>query len=547
MADEIVKEEEKQNDIHEKGFDLYNKIKVGKKVLEDAIINLDNVKIDRYRRFGDPRLGDKRTILKALAENDIDTIRAVSNYFYRTNGIYQKICNYMATLYRYDWFIVPEVYKQDNLDNEKIQAEFVKILNYLDNSYVTKTCGDIALQVILNGCYYGYRIYTKDNMTIQELPVKYCRTRYSVGNRPAVEFNLSYFDIKFPEPKYREKVLKLFPDEFRKAYVAYKKGQLGNDDIGYWEDGLMSNGWYLLDPDCTITFSLSSNAAFTGLPLFVNAVPDLIDLDGMQEINRRKQLQQLARLIVQKLPLDKNGDLIFDVDEASDIHKNAVKMLENVIGADVLTTFTEVSDIDMSTTGQVADNSLENAERAVYNAFGVTKNLFNTDGNLSTEKSILTDAGSIRTLILQYEVFFNDIIQHLNRNPKKYKFKFYMLETTQYNYQELSKMYKEQVQIGYSKMLPQIAMGHSQSSIINAAFFENEVLNLSALMMPPLQSSVMNAEALGIVKGKSVNEDGSGSQVNVEKSSEDNKAAGRPEKPESEKSDKTLANEESKN
>jgi hypothetical protein len=36
-----------------------------------------------------------------------------------------------------------------------------------------------------------------------------------------------------------------------------------------------------------------------------------------------------------------------------------------------------------------------------------------------------------------------------------------MLETTQYNYKDLAKMYKEQVQLGYSKMLPQIAMGHS--------------------------------------------------------------------------------------
>ena len=51
-----------------------------------------------------------------------------------------------------------------------------------------------------------------------------------------------------------------------------------------------------------------------------------------------------------------------------------------------------------------------------------------------------------------------------------------MLETTQYNYKELSKMYKEQTQLGYSKMLPQIALGQSQSFIINSCKFENEVL-----------------------------------------------------------------------
>ena len=53
-------------------------------------------------------------------------------------------------------------------------------------------------------------------------------------------------------------------------------------------------------------------------------------------------MQQLLKILIQKLPLDKNGDLIFDVDEARDIHNNAVEMLRRAIGVDVLTTFAEV-------------------------------------------------------------------------------------------------------------------------------------------------------------------------------------------------------------
>jgi hypothetical protein len=67
-----------------------------------------------------------------------------------------------------------------------------------------------------------------------------------------------------------------------------------------------------------------------------------------------------------------------------------------------------------------------------------------------------------------------------------------MLETTQYNYMDLSKMYKEQTQIGFSKMLAQIALGHSQSSILNTIYFENEILHLSEIMIPPLMSSTLN-------------------------------------------------------
>jgi hypothetical protein len=45
-------------------------------------------------------------------------------------------------------------------------------------------------------------------------------------------------------------------------------------------------------------------------------------------------------------------------------------------------------------------------------------------------------------------------------------------------------------------MLPQIALGHSQSSILNTIYFENEVLHLSEIMIPPLMSSTLNMQDL---------------------------------------------------
>ena len=121
-----------------------------------------------------------------------------------------------------------------------------------------------------------------------------------------------------------------------------------------------------------------------------------------------------------------------------------------------------------------------------------------------------------------------------------------MLETTQYNYKDLSKMYKEQVQMGYSKILPQIALGMSQSSIIHTAYFENEILKLSEIMIPPMLSSTMNAETLLGNKNQS---NSSNSQNNTgsnsKKVSTSENGAGRPEKADGEKSEKTIANKES--
>jgi hypothetical protein len=86
-------------------------------------------------------------------------------------------------------------------------------------------------------------------------------------------------------------------------------------------------------------------------------------------------------------------------------------------------------------------------------------------------------------------------------------------------------------------MLPQIALGHSQSSIIDTAYFENEILHLSEIMLPPLMSSTLNAED---ILGKKNSGNSAKSQNNTEPGE-----AGRPEKPDDQKSEKTIANKES--
>ena len=256
-------------------------------------------------------------------------------------------------------------------------------------------------------------------------------------------------------------------------------------------------------------------------------------------------MQQLLKIIVQKLPTDKNGDLIFDVDEARDIHNNAVEMLKRAVGVDVLTTFAEIESINMSDKNTTAtQDDLAKVERSVFNALGISQNLFNTDGNMALQKSVLIDEGMVRPLLLQFEIFFDRIVQSKGTNKKKYNFRLYMLETTQDNYKDLSKLYKEQVQLGYSKMLPEVALGHSQSSILNTAYFENEVMHLSELMIPPLMSSTLNMED---IKGNSNKTSSSNSQKTGTSSSSSSSAgnAGRPEKPDDQKSEKTIKNKES--
>lgn len=557
----------RQEEIRSKGFDMinsrrgyegpidYGKIKVGTKTLDDAVLNLGSMPKIRHD------FGNKAFILQAISERNLPLIREISNYFYNTNGIYSKVCDYFAYLYRYDWYITPEIKDESEKSFEKALIDFNNILGYLDNSHVKKVCGDIASEVVKNGAYYGYISPSRDGLVLQQLPINYCRTRFNIGDIPVIEFDMRFFDENFRDVNYRMKILRMFPKEFQKGYVLYKQGKLEPDTeyypLGRRDNHLVNTNtqlnwrpgyWYTLEPGSAVKFCFNNGDQ----PLFINAIPAILDLDAAQDLDRRKQMQQLLKIVIQKLPLDKNGDLIFDVDEARDIHNNAVEMLQHAIGVDVLTTFADVQVEDMadSNTTTTSDD-LERVERTVYNSLGVSKNLFNTDSNLSLEKSILQDESTMRVLLLQFNSFFDKITQQLGSNKKKYNYRFYMLETTQYNYQNLAKMYKDQVQMGYSKMLPQIAMGHSQSSIIHTAFFENKVLKLSEIMIPPLMSSTLNADSIlgtnnqnNNSKNQKTSEE-TKSTASTTKTVKTSDGAGRPEKADSEKSEKTIQNKES--
>lgn len=490
----------------------YSKIKIGVKQIEDAIIKLGTLSKTH------PEYTNKDVVLNAIRDGDINKMREISRFFYKVSGIYPRLCRHMAFLYRYDWVLTPHIKDKTKAKKEQINKIVSEGLYMLDNFGVKSFCGDCALDVFRDGSKYIYLVQNQDKIVTQELPSDYCRSRFSVNGRPVIEFNMKFFDDYYRHVEYRMRMLKAFPLELQKGYVLYKEGKLPPDYPGD------KSGWYALEPENTFKFNIYGE----DYPPFMAVIPALIDLDAAQELDRKKMAQQLIKIIVQKMPLDKNGDLVFDIDEAAQLHNNAVRMLGKAIGVDVLTTFAEVDAIDLADKSSVTSvDELEKVERTVYNESGTAQNLFNTDGNIALEKSILNDEAAMYNLLLQFELFFGYVLKKY-KNNKKVELRIDFLTTTIYNYKELAKLYKEQVQLGYSKRLPQIALGQSQSFILDSAYFENEVLGLNDLFLPPQSSNTMSSKG------------------NQKTQTSDSKG-GRPEKEDDQKSEKTIQNRESMN
>ena len=551
---------ERTEQVYSKGFDmfkertleqpensnlLYTKVKLGVKTLEDANVNLDANSL-RTGTGGNSSYLDKTYVINQINNRNATSLAELSKYYYQTSGIYSRLCRYMAYLYRYDWKVTPyinapELVVDDEGDLEKnvktnknIIRKFDKVLHYLDVFNVKKNLNEIALKVIVNGCYYGYLVRDSGDtkVMIQELPTEYCRTRYSINNRPVIEFKMSYFDMEFPNEELRKRILNLFPVDFQKGYKAYKAGRLRSSIPN-------ESDWYMLDTDCAFKFNMTDDDC----PPFASVIPEIIDLDKARALDLAKMEQQLQKLIVQKLPLDKNGDPLFDNDEAKDIHRNASRMLKNTIGARVLTTFADVAVEDVADSdAATATDQLERVERAIYNEAGVSQMQFNTDGNIALEKSLLNDEAVMGTLLIKFEDFLDQVLIPFNNNPKKIYYKVMILPTTIYNYKDLSKMYKEQMQVGQSKMLGQIALGQSQSAILADAYFENEVLDLVNVLIPPLMSSTMNIDVLDRKAGQ--RENVTKTTAEMEAAGEETKR-GRKELEDDQKTEKTIQNKES--
>jgi len=507
----------------------FSQIRVGAHKLSDA-----SLEISQYEKAS-RELGKKENVLKAIAELNYEKMREISNFFYRVSGIYKRLIDYMAGLYRYDWFATPCC--EEGAKAEKIKTDFFKILRYLDNSDIKQFCIETCKEVLLNGVYYGYISDTTDKVVIQKLPIHFCRlTQFRSDNKSVIEFDLKFFDNYNRNKDLLDRVLDAFPPEFRKNYNLYhsKSGnKLPKDSTG------VSSSWFSMNPKNTVRFTMGNGA----WPPFIATIPVIIDLGVAKEIDLKRMQQLLLKLIIQHLPLNKNGDLLFSIEESREIHNNAVSMLAKAIGVDVLTSVADVSvETLMDQRTSTGADELEKIERGVFNEMGTAQQLFNASNSVALDKSIINDESSLIDFVLQIQKFYNDILDlNFNKSSKKVYYRFDFLMTTGYNYKELSKMYKEQMQLGHGKLLSQIALGQPQSLILYTLKFENEILHLGDLLQPPQMSST--------VSGKDKNAGGSGAKGsgNVGGNAPQSDKQGRPTNEEKGEptSEKTVANRES--
>lgn len=438
-------------------------------------------------------------IERIITSGSLAEQQALSRNFFYKDGYYKQIIIHYATLLKYAGLLIPNPSLGKKLSTSHISKRYYNALDYVEKMNLPVFLTDCATRALIDGCYYGVIVQLdKQNFSVLDLPSGYCQTRYKdLNGDDLIEFDVSYFN-SIVDLTAKEQALASYPKFIRDAY---KK----------WQKQKSSNSWVIIPSDIGICFPF-----FDGRPLFLSVIPASLEYDDAIQTERDRDAEEIRKILVQKIPHLQDGRLLFEPDEAAEMHAGAVGMLKGNKNISVLTTYADVDAVVSKTTGESTSKTLEQIEKNIYAQAGVSGQIFSSTGSSTLDASIKNDIALMMYLANKFSRFITNSINRIYGNTN-ITFKYQILPVSIHNMDKFVDQSFKLSGSGYSYLLPAVALGLSQRDIVNLKELENDVLKLGEKLIP-LSSSYTQ--------------------------SSDN-PTGRPKLDDSEKAEKTIKNEES--
>lgn len=410
----------------------------------------------------------KTQIQTALNNRTEKDLRRFSQYFYIVSGEYRRLVEYYGKLYTQNFMTIPRVAAED-IASPGFASSLEAVKLYMQNASLAETNIEIATLVVRDGAFYGYERDIDGTIVMQQLPVDYCRTRFKAKGVLVPEFDMSYFD-RFRTEAALEEQLGAFPKEFRKYYMAYKKDT-------------QNARWVLLDPQYA-----RAHVMWEGLPLLSPIFLDLIELKEYKEIEKLKSTLDIYKVLIQKIPVNKDGEVTLMLPEIQDLHDNFRVMISNN-NIDVITTPAEVDLIDLADKNQGLSDDISKAKDIIYTSAGTSSALFHSGsktGSIGLEASIKTDEALMYPLLKQFEKWYELKLSSLS---KGISYGVTILPITVHNRKEMFTLYKDAAAMGYpTKVMTCVSLGINQFDEDFLLNYENIFLNLPERMIPTSSS-----------------------------------------------------------
>lgn len=404
--------------------------------------------------------------------------RKLSRNYFAKDGLYKRIITHYATMLKYAGLLAPIPGFGKQLSTEHIQKRYNLATAYVETIHVAEFGHKVFSRALVDGCYYGVlQKASKSGFILLDLPSSYSRSRFKdIYGRDVIEFDVSYFD-GILDASAREDELGVFPKEISSFYRRYRKGKTGTN-------------WVKVPVELGVCFSFSEDER----PMFLNVIPATIQYDETVDTERERDLEEIRKILIQKIPHLTTGELVFEPDEALEMHRGTVDMMKGNKNLSVLTTYADVDSIVSKTSSDAVSNNLEKMLQNVYAEASVSAQIFSPTGSQALESSLRNDLAFVMVLANKISRFITDLVNSIFGNSN-ITFKYIILPITYYNQSEFLTDAMKLAQTGYSLLLPTIAMGVGQYELAGVKELENDVLKLHELLIPLNSSFTQGADS----------------------------------------------------
>ena len=456
-------------------------------------------------------------IASIITSDSLSEQQKLSRNYFHKDGYYKQIIIYYATLLKYVGLLIPNPSVGKKLSTPHIEKRYYSALDYVERMQLPVLLTNIAQRALVDGCYYGLKIEgEKNTFQLIDLPSGYACSRFKdIYGNDIVEFDISYFNTIIDKEQ-RNAALAAYPKVVQKAWNEYTKGK-------------RKNKWLIIPREYGVCFPF-----FDGRPLFLNVIPATIEYDEAVAQQRDRDAEEIRKIIVQKIPHLTDGRLLFEPEEAEEIHAGTVGMMRGNKNVSVLTTYCDADAITSSASTEKASTTLTRIEQNIYAQAGVAGSVFASTGSASLEASLNNDLALMMYLANKFSLFITNTLNDTYGNGN-ITFTYKIMPVTYYNTSSFVGDSFKLVGSGYSALMPALAFGLSQRDLINIKDLENEVLKLGDRLKPLMTSYTQSGDG----------NNGEGATQKGTPTDTGENEGGRPKKKEDEKAEKTIQNEES--
>jgi len=373
---------------------------------------LGEIKIeDVYSALANPKIG-WRVLLRAS-----EYLMRVSPHYYRLNMLYANMGLFQWGI---DLFDVKE-----NVNAETIKKSYTTLAARFENMNLKHEFAKILRYLPYQDIYCGLVVESSSDFFIQKLDLQVCEL-YQVQD--------GLYNFKINLPAISPKQLTAYPDYVQKAYMDYceNKGQR----------------WYLPPADKQICVKMNSQWIYP-YPILIGLIRDIFDLDTYKKLKLQSARTDNYKAIMIKVPIDEttiDKPLLTPKTLLAFAHINREAMSDDIGIIHTLGADGEAVSFKDSTNTR---NNVSDAIDEIYNSSGATKEYFNgSSSGTAVTFSVENDSGFIYFVYRQLERWANRYIKLRRFNKTGYKFRFYLLDTTIFNRDTVSKRYKEACTLG---------------------------------------------------------------------------------------------------